>query len=66
VTVLHLMTQGRQPYGRLRKCCEKCGLLIQDQAYTDNRDLYYHPPRSGGAETVFVRCEDVPDRSAGD
>jgi len=27
-TVMHLVTQNGQPYGSVRKCCEKCGLSV--------------------------------------
>ena len=30
---LHLMTQRNQPYGSVRKCCELCGLMMQDGLY---------------------------------
>ena len=26
--ILHLVTQRNQPYGSVRKCCERCGLAI--------------------------------------
>jgi hypothetical protein len=57
---LHLMTQDNQPYGSMRLCCEKCGLMMEEHAWTDSRDVYYYPPKpSTGPNCIeYVRCED--------
>lgn len=58
---LHLMTQRGQPYGSVRLCCERCGLMIAsrpgtfwpEHAYAeDERD--YHEDYVG-----YVTCEKV-------
>lgn len=29
VLILHLVTQAGQPYGSVRRCCEKCGIMTE-------------------------------------
>lgn len=45
---LHLMTQREQPYGSVRRCCERCGLLLvarpdafwEEHAYTTDEGAF--------------------------
>ncbi len=55
VVILHLKTQDSQPYGSARLCCEKCGLLMNGQCWTNDRKLYMDSPVDG---PKYVRCED--------
>lgn len=47
--VMHLRTQDDQPYGSVRKCCERCGLAFFAATYeyeTDSIAEYNaHPDR---------------------
>lgn len=58
--ILHLKTQRNQPYGSVRKCCEKCGKMIwgdslpADQAWTDNPDVYENASWHGYAKCTRV------------
>jgi len=46
---LHLMTQRDQPYGSVRRCCERCGLMMvarpaafwNENSYADE-EIDYH------------------------
>ena len=54
--VLHLMTQGNQPYGSQRRCCEICGVMIwglPQPAWTDDRKIYAKPPEK------YVPCNEA-------
>jgi len=44
--VLHLMTQRDQPYGSVRRCCERCGRMIVGTTllYTTDEFVYNHTP----------------------
>lgn len=33
--VLHLVTQRRQPYGSVRRCCEMCGQMAGPYSFGD-------------------------------
>lgn len=63
-TTLHLMTQRDQPYGSVRKCCERCGLMLVSRpdsfwlsnAWTADEAAYKHWP----AGTANVSAELVP------
>lgn len=63
-TTLHLMTQRDQPYGSVRKCCERCGVMLvgrpdsfwEKHAYTDNPDDW----RSWPAGSANVPYELIP------
>jgi hypothetical protein len=38
---MHVVTQDNQPYGSVRKCCERCGTAIWNiELYVDNKHLY--------------------------
>jgi hypothetical protein len=42
---LHLVTQDRQPYGSVRRCCEECGLAVfafygEGDKYVDDKKYY--------------------------
>lgn len=45
---LHLMTQRDQPYGSVRRCCERCGLMLvarpeafwEEHAYTTDEGAF--------------------------
>jgi hypothetical protein len=39
---LHLVTQDDQPYGSVRRCCERCGEMVQPApwTYTDEYAAY--------------------------
>lgn len=51
---LHLMTQRDQPYGSVRRCCERCGLMMVarpdsfwlEHAYTEE-EQHYHDKHKG-------------------
>ncbi|HEY0915672.1 MAG TPA: hypothetical protein VGE22_12445 [Solimonas sp.] len=66
MTTLHLMTQRGQPYGSVRRCCERCGLMLvarpdsfwREHTYTDDEALYRHHP----AEAPHCPKELVPCR----
>lgn len=56
---LHLRTQGHQPYGSVRLCCERCGAYMHNPDYThetDSREEYEANP---------ARCSQpsTPERS---
>ena len=56
-TVLHLMTQRDQPYGSVRQCCERCGVMIvlggiTKGAVTDDPNVFDAPPDG------YKRCDD--------
>lgn len=50
---LHLVTQDNQPFGSVRKCCEKCGQMVGNITYTDDKGLYENPPTGG---PKYTRC----------
>jgi hypothetical protein len=61
--VLHLKTQRDQPYGSVRKCCERCGVALippEPFPWTADEAIYYHPP-SG-----FVNCASAKEDQDGD
>lgn len=37
----HLLTQDGQPYGSVRKCCERCGLAIPEINPSTRDDIWY-------------------------
>lgn len=53
-TTLHLVTQRYQPYGSVRRCCERCGLAVpafgdreaiaRFGAHTPDEEVYRDPP----------------------
>lgn len=55
--ILHLMTQHGQPYGSVRRCCERCGAMISLSvdygACTDEPETYASPPDG------YEPCEDM-------
>jgi hypothetical protein len=52
---LHLKTQRGQPYGSVRQCCERCGLMLDaNGAWTADEAVYSDPP------DPFVRCDEPP------
>jgi len=53
--VLHLKTQRGQPYGSVRRCCERCGVMVgvDTGAWTFDPDVWRAPPLG------YVAC-DVP------
>ncbi|WP_415912266.1 hypothetical protein [Neptuniibacter sp. QD37_11] len=54
---LHLITQDNQPYGSVRKCCEKCGAMTEEgMTFTSDHQVYENPPTDG---PKYVRCQDV-------
>ena len=64
---LHLMTQDNQPYMSTRKCCELCGVMIQNrgEAYAADRDTF-QKALDGELEDEsgdFVKCTDYVDWS---
>jgi len=53
---LHLITQRNQPIGSIRKCCERCGLMIRENfAYVDDEKDY---TKEVSEEAGYVRCVD--------
>jgi hypothetical protein len=65
MTTLHLMTQRDQPYGSVRKCCERCGLMMvarpdsfwRQHAWTDVPGDYRHwPAGSANVPDELVPC----------
>lgn len=57
--ILHLVTQDGQPYGSVRKCCEKCGLGIHampsGHSYVDEKANY---TKKFAAKYGETRCID--------
>lgn len=51
--ILHLVTQRNQPYGSVRKCCERCGRAIWLIHWTDDESLYDEPPDG------YVNCREA-------
>jgi hypothetical protein len=52
-SVLHLKTQRNQPYGSVRKCCERCGIALvppEPLPWTADEQIYNNPP------TGFTNC----------
>jgi len=53
---LHLKTQSGQPYGSVRKCCERCGFMLAGQAgeeaWTSDEREWNRPP------TGYTNCRD--------
>jgi hypothetical protein len=51
---LHLRTQNDQPYGSVRRCCERCGVMLwpgqEKEPWTDDPNVYAEPPEG------YVRC----------
>lgn len=41
---LHLVTQRNQPYGSVRRCCEQCGVMVGDIAWTDDEATFDASP----------------------
>lgn len=44
---LHLVTQRGQPYGSVRKCCERCGSMrvaVGDHVWTADEGTWRFPP----------------------
>lgn len=62
---LHLMTQRGQPYGSVRRCCERCGLMLvarplafwDAHAYAD-KEVDYRDDHEG-----FETCERKKEQS---
>lgn len=59
MTKLHLKTQRGQPYGSVRRCCERCGVMIwpsppSGEAWTDLETVFNNPPGR------FFRCDESP------
>jgi hypothetical protein len=52
---LHIVTQRDQPYGSVRKCCERCGHYSNSMDFTDNPDLWNEPPPG------YRRCNTIDD-----
>jgi hypothetical protein len=51
--IVHLMTQGKPPYGSVRRCCERCGEMILP--FTDQVDTFNALPMG------YVRCDAVKE-----
>ena len=56
--VVHLKTQRNQPYGSVRRCCERCGIMIWGNVpiedgglYTDDEHTYDDLPER------YIRCD---------
>lgn len=59
-TVVHLVTQFGQPYGSVRRCCERCGIMTIGKdapPHTDDPEVW------GNTEVLkesgYIRCSDV-------
>ncbi len=52
---LHLVTQRNQPIGSIRKCCERCGIMIGKIDYVDEEDNY---TKEIAKENGYIRCTD--------
>ena len=53
---LHLITQRNQPMGSVRKCCERCGLMVRAKlTYVDDEAEY---TEKTAKENGYVRCVD--------
>ena len=56
IEILHLVTQRDQPYGSVRRCCEKCGAMVHGASgvcWTDDLQLYDKPP------SEYVNCREA-------
>lgn len=57
--IAHLKTQNNQPYGSVRQCCERCGMMLwgktpEGHDWTDDEEVYNNLPeeyRSCGSPT---------------
>lgn len=65
---LHLMTQRGQPYGSVRRCCERCGLMMvarpaefwRENVWVDDPKDYKHwPAVSSHGLGEVVTCDDA-------
>ena len=54
-TIVHLITQRDQPYGSVRRCCERCGVSFlpapAGHKYSDEHSFYNNLPEG------YVTCE---------
>lgn len=61
-TVVHLVTQMNQPFGSVRRCCERCGIMTIGKdapPYTDDPEIW--EKKEVLSESGYIRCSDVKD-----
>lgn len=52
--ILHLMTQSNQPSGSRRKCCERCGVMVDGTNKTYTHQFWRYDNDKYDPE--YVRC----------
>ena len=56
---LHLMTQRDQPYGSMRRCCEKCGLMLvwREKSFWDEHAYIVDEQHYKNGHPGFTTCD---------
>ena len=61
---LHLVTQGDQPIGSTRNCCERCGMAVfrmgaEHDGFVDNEPEF---TKERAGEIGYTRCTDETEQ----